>query len=394
MERHILPLLRKHRIRFVQVARHGHFEADGITVLSDSHQPHRVHLEGDYKLSDELRTHGTVVQVGGVHTCAQKFKCYVIERWLTENLRTPINHAIGYNSDETSRIANSEYAFDARDRNTQARIAFGFNADKRNRIDRANEYDGLRTTNTPSQQPSEAIAFGFNSDEAGRIERNLEYNTLTRTAFYPLLEWRWARLRCLDYINEMLGVTWRKSACVFCPFACNRQNMDDLLARHAQHPDQVADALLLERTALSLNPRATLYANKSLIQLTTDAGNTAALTTFQHQLANQDWALYRVRRIYHPSKHNPLKKGTTDRAVEKLALTDSCTADSLLEQVAEQFHAPIEEHRGIRYVYLERRIDAYPAREEFYTLAPAVVATKARNGIPAFDAKWAQRSLF
>ena len=52
---HILPLMGALGIRYVQVARHGHFEADGITVLDDSRTPAKVFLEGDYKLSDELK---------------------------------------------------------------------------------------------------------------------------------------------------------------------------------------------------------------------------------------------------------------------------------------------------------------------------------------------------
>src|SRR5207244_2672578 len=39
VEAHILPLMRAQGIRYVQVARHGHFEADGIAVLDDSRTP-------------------------------------------------------------------------------------------------------------------------------------------------------------------------------------------------------------------------------------------------------------------------------------------------------------------------------------------------------------------
>ncbi len=45
--RHILPLMRHHRIRYVQLARHGHLEAEGITVLNDSAEPAQVYLQGD-----------------------------------------------------------------------------------------------------------------------------------------------------------------------------------------------------------------------------------------------------------------------------------------------------------------------------------------------------------
>jgi hypothetical protein len=201
VENHILPLMRHHGIRYVQVARHGHVEADGISVLDDSRQPTRAFLEGDYKLSDELKRNGTVPQYGGVHRCALKFKAWVIEKWLDANLRGQARHAIGYNADEIGRIAKSEYAF------------------------------------------RERIAFGFNADETGRINRSCEYNTVSREAFYPLLEWGWSRKICLDYIHSILGVVWRKSACVFCPFNPLRE---DGIERHREHPAQVADAMLLE----------------------------------------------------------------------------------------------------------------------------------------------------
>src|SRR5260370_36043432 len=82
VEAHILPMMRAHGIRYVQVARHGHFESEGITVLDDSRTPVRVFLEADYKLSDELTRNGTVPQYGGVHRCAPKFKAGAVEQWL------------------------------------------------------------------------------------------------------------------------------------------------------------------------------------------------------------------------------------------------------------------------------------------------------------------------
>jgi hypothetical protein len=54
VETHILPLLRKHGIRFVQVARAGHLEADGIVILSDTRSPEHLYLNGAYTLADEL----------------------------------------------------------------------------------------------------------------------------------------------------------------------------------------------------------------------------------------------------------------------------------------------------------------------------------------------------
>jgi hypothetical protein len=105
VEKYVLPLMRAHRIRYVQVARGGQREADGIVVLSDTAEPYRVHLDGAYKLSDELERNGTVPTYSAEHRCSLKFKAWVIEQWLTANVRLPARHALGYNSAETERVA-------------------------------------------------------------------------------------------------------------------------------------------------------------------------------------------------------------------------------------------------------------------------------------------------
>jgi hypothetical protein len=72
VERAILPRLREHDIRYVQVARAGHLESEGIIVLDDTREPRAVYLDGAYKLSDELRAAGTLPQYAGEHRCALK----------------------------------------------------------------------------------------------------------------------------------------------------------------------------------------------------------------------------------------------------------------------------------------------------------------------------------
>ena len=340
---HILPLMGALGIRYVQVARHGHFEADGITVLDDSRTPARVFLEGDYKLSDELKKNGTVPQYGGVHRCALKFKAWVIEQWLETNLRGRARHAIGYNAEETGRIARSEYAF------------------------------------------GERIAFGFNADERNRISRSCEYNTLSREAFYPLLEWGWDRPACIDYILSVLGVTWKKSACVYCPFNALR---DDAIERQREHPHQVADAMRIEHLSLALNPRATLYKGRSLIQITVEAGNDVAVDAYRKNIESEEWALYRVRRIYSG-------KGKADRAVEKLDIFENpAKARTALNTLSARSRVAVEELRGIPYVWRERRSETnFPTREEFLTIAPAAVETKARYGLDWFEVRWSALQL-
>ena len=149
-------------------------------------------------------------------------------------MRGRARHAIGYNADETGRIARSEYAF------------------------------------------GERIAFGFNVDEKNRINRSCEYNTLSREAFYPLLEWGWDRRTCIEYIRSVFGITWKKSACVYCPFNALR---DDAIERQREHPHQVGDAMRMEHLSLALNPRGTIYKGRSLIQITIEAGNDVAVET-------------------------------------------------------------------------------------------------------------------
>lgn len=335
---HILPLLREHNIRYVQVARHGHLESDGITVLDDSRQPQAVFLKGDYKLSDELRSNGTVPQFGGVHRCALKFKAWVIERWLEAHLRGSARHAFGYNAEEDGRIAKSDSA------------------------------------------TSERIAFGFNADEIERIERSIEYNTQSREAFYPLRDWGWNRQACVDYLASVLGVVWKRSACVYCPF--NVLGPDGL-ERHRLHADQVGDAMAMEHVSLALNPRGTLYKKHSLIEITSASGNDAAVARYVHRLDSGSWSVYRVRRIYSA-------KGRADRAVENLAVfRDRKSAESNLQLLAADRGIAVERLRGIPYAWQERRSETqFPTREDFLTVAPAAVDDKARYGLAWFEQKW------
>ena len=63
VETHILPLMRQYRIRYVQIARVGPLQGDGVTVLDDSREPTRLYINGAFKLSQELLGNGTVPQV-------------------------------------------------------------------------------------------------------------------------------------------------------------------------------------------------------------------------------------------------------------------------------------------------------------------------------------------
>ena len=335
-ETHILPLLRNNRIRLVQVARAGRLQEDGIEVLDDSMHPQTLYIDGAYRLSDELLFAGTVPQFAGVHKCALKFKAFVLDEWLSQENPGPYRHAFGFNADETSRVARSEYL-----------------ADKR-------------------------IAFGFNSDEQKRIDRANIYSSQTRTSFYPLVEWGWNREACSNYLQEMFGVASRRSACVQCPFL---NLTSDAIDRLQDQPNQVARALLIEYTSLCLNHRSSLYKNRSLMSVLRADHNTAAINAFLDLLRHTPMATYRVRRIM-------TSKGHGHRCTQRI---DETTLDELLST---KRLTPVVTHPddyAIRVGFaIERELDKFPTREEFYVTAPTTVASRARYGIPWFETKWAE----
>ncbi len=209
-------------------------------------------------------------------------------------------------------------------------------------------------------------------------------------SIFPLIDWGWNRARCLDYLEQQFGIVWSKSACVYCPF--NRLTTE-AIERHRRHPDQVAEALLLEHLSLSLNPRGTLYPGKSLVQITNESGNQSAMRSFNSRLDELGWAVYRVRRIYSAAKDGngkvlSDKKGNAIRAVERI--TEELSRAAALKRLRE-FASPLHEvgeQRGITYFYRLRCAKQYPTREEFLVAVPAAVETKARYGLDWFERQW------
>lgn len=154
VEQYVLPLLRQHRIRYVQLAKHGPLEKDGYTILDDTYEPQEVFTDGDYAMSTQLHEIGTVPMYSAPHTCAMKWKGFVLDCWLRDRLGTE---------------------------------KFG-------------------------------PYLGYNKDEWKRAEKVEEYRCRGNTFLFPLLDWGWSRRRCLSYIRDKLGVTWLKSCCAYCPY--------------------------------------------------------------------------------------------------------------------------------------------------------------------------------
>jgi hypothetical protein len=163
---------------------------------------------------------------------------------------------------------------------------------------------------------------------------------------------------------------------------------DDAIERQREHPRQVGDAMRMEHLSLALNPRGTIYKGRSLIQITIEAGNDVAVELYRKSTESETWALYRVRRIYSG-------KGKADRAVEKLHVFEGAAeARMALNTISASSGVAVEELRGIPYVWHERRSETdFPTREEFITIAPAAVETKARYGLDWFERRWSALQL-
>ncbi len=362
MEERTLPELRRLGVRFVELARKGHLEEEGIVILQDTRAPVKLHPDGVYKLSDELLMSGTVPQFGGEHRCAMKFKAFVIETWLAWEFRgethPPVYHVFGYNADETSRATNSEF-----------------------HIARHNEDRQIPQEGRP---PIEV--FGFNAEEIGRVDRSRKYDGPTRTGCYPLPEWGWNRLKCLAYIFEKTGLHWKKSHCSFCPFCAEAtKGQEGAVQRWWAAPEQTAHGLVVEYNSMCFNHRGHLYRDRALIDVVTAHKVTPVLEAFERELDSMPWALYEVRRIY-------TKRGKAMRCVERSTTTfDRQRAVDLLElkwQV-NSHKWKLRQERGINYLMFAERVpDTYPAVEGFHVAAPAFMQTKLRGPIDRFNERW------
>jgi len=315
LEEHILPLLREHGIRYVQVARKGPSLKEGevYVVLSDTDEPTEVLLEGQYTLSDELTSAGTVPQFTvGNRRCSIKFKGVVLDAWIHDSFPgTEYKHIIG-----------------------------------------------------------------FNADELKRVERDKSFATDYRNVSYPLVDWGWGREKCEQYIEEVLGVAWKKSCCSFCPFSNGK---GEILDRYQDHPEAAAEAMLLERVSTALNPRMTLYPKKSVETCVRDDGNEDAVGNLEEVLAEEEWAVYRVRRIY-------WKKQRADRKVEGLHRGDREEIEARLAEMAAESGQPVTEVARSNRIYLaERQEDVYPTIEDMLVAAPGLVKDKAKK---SFDGNW------
>ncbi|MFE2696368.1 hypothetical protein [Streptomyces mirabilis] len=91
VEEFMLPLLREHNMRFVQLARNGHLDADGIRFLDGSRHPERLFARGAWTLWDKMEAVGTVPQQAGTRKCSGAAGGSAPSRSV-RNLRLPRRH--------------------------------------------------------------------------------------------------------------------------------------------------------------------------------------------------------------------------------------------------------------------------------------------------------------
>ncbi|WP_217137265.1 hypothetical protein [Streptomyces sp. AC558_RSS880] len=314
VEEFMLPLLREHGVRFVQLSRSGHLKAAGITVLDDSRRPERLFARGPWTLWDELESVGTVPQQAGTRKCSLRAKGEVGDRWLVQVMGgRPFRQIMGFNADEPGRR--------------------------------------------------------FGDAAASKIPG--------RTGVYPLIDWGWHRRQCEDYLLERFGVHWPKSYCTFCCFPVSMGALPAHLERMRSHPDIAGEVLRLEYTAMSLNPNARLYGKRSLLELLDPARprDRACVEAFEREL-DVPWALYHVRRLFLLSESG--KRRPVMRSTERVDIGRPRQLARRLITVSERHGVDVEHDPlyGRARAWLRPRREAWPMAEELFVTAPARVIDK------------------
>jgi hypothetical protein len=244
VEEHVFPLLRRHRVRYIQVARCGPYEADGWEVLADSRAPYKFIPRGRWTLMDELSLNGTVVQAAGGNTCSLKYKGWPLDRWAEAEFPTrPFRKIVGYDASTRERK-------------------------------RAATYDACQQT------------------ENAKARRTI------CTVEYPLIEHGWDRGVVEARLYAEFGFLWPKSYCSFCVYSGSCASRPAHMARLRDHLPQAVEVLALEYTSMALNENGSFYPKETLYDRVAEDGNTAALRGLEDHLASAEWALYRIRRVF------------------------------------------------------------------------------------------------
>lgn len=320
VEEIILPALRRHHVRFIQVGRSQRkttASGEGVEVLQDSTEPQRLHTAA-YSLADEMLSAGTLPQIGGTRMCSIHAK---------GNCLDPVIAAV---------TAGRRYRH----------------------------------------------VVGFESGESSRAIKDALFNNDRRTGWYPLREWGWDRARCVDFIAQITSRQWAKSACGFCPFAMRTDaGRQAVVERYRKEPRAGAQALFLEAVARTLNERQTLIEGSSVADLVAGAGLVQAQSQFAAMLDECEHAVYEVRRLTRRSSVRADGRGITARSVRAVARGSREQMDKELRECAGEGRIGAD---GIARQVVRERGEQLPALEHFFVVCPAVVDDKARPGFESW----------
>jgi len=357
-ETYILPLLRKLGVRLVQAAKHGAIKADGYTLLSDTCEPYEMFIEGDHKLSDNMLTDGWVPRVGRPHICAMRWKGEVLDALIGD-----IISAIQQAMDVLAVLCLLQHS----------------------RFDWQYAMWLLAARDDIQIGPY----LGYNSDEMGRMKESQDYGCHGAKFLYPLIERQMNRQACIDLILQVTGVVWRKSCCRFCPF----QKRAVAIAHYQSDLESAIFALWCEFNALAMNPRMRLFERYSVKDICLEAGIDTAIAQFEQRLAESEWAVYYVRRIYRQVGNPAKPRVDSARKVEMLATGTQAEMMGWLKDLADVKGLPLT-HDSHWRVYSHVRNEenkVYPAIEGFWVAAPALIRDKCYR--KTFDSDWRKLCL-
>ncbi|WP_433206793.1 hypothetical protein ACQP1G_20705 [Nocardia sp. CA-107356] len=318
VERHILPLLRAHNIRLVEVARASSFNEDGIIVLQDTRQPYHMHFDakehGFRALSDEHRKNGVLPQRSGKRTCTLKFKGWTMDTWRDRELGThPYLHAIGYSAEEENRIA---------------------------------------------REP--VLKMGGH-----------------RQMIYPIHAARWTRQQCRQYLYDLFGVWWPKSLCRQCPYVSKRE-WPEQLSRFLDAPEESYPHLVDKFCTVALNEKSGLFGpDETLTERLRASGAHTILDLAEREILQSPWALYRLRRVYFAPATGDRSVEVALRGTPEYTqqIRDRLSTALDIPTITDRHH-----HTRLWLARRPPQSKKYPQVECFYVAAPALVADKQKPG--------------
>jgi hypothetical protein len=389
VETFIIPILREQDVRYIQAARRGYKNKEGIVILSDSLDPQYdssqcyTDSKGGYNLLQRLMEAGIVpLKANGRRFCSSWFKQFVCDA-LVELLvgQHPRRRLIGFRADEERRAL--------KDRN----------------------YGKEQLTVTPTEAEFRYL-LGFRADEVKRAEQDQQTSQFREVFEFPLLKWGIKEAECHRYVIDRLQVQWRRSACTFCCFSGQSGSRALMQASFADQPEAGAEACWLEFVAMCMNPTQKLYGKTSVQDLLIRGGNTEATAQFQKLVEDwQHWAVYQVRRVfYFPQASRKKKKQAAKvatsikkprkasepkpramRKTEILSRAGSQTEALEQLQVLTAEHGLSVERSDYAYrAWVQKRAETGICTETMLVVCPAVVHEYHR---PGFEARWSEVTL-